>query len=762
MRENEEKLIANNPPNVLVLCKEFVPSETLIKVLEKGLTFIPTPAMTKNHRLELEYELQKYHRRIELDLYFKDDKRRFDKKNISNRFKNSSEWRPPAHKLPPQMATLIQKDQKTLKLLNLQERDPYMNPRKYLNISEEEKRELLTLKWNHNVVVKKADKGNAVVLMDRTQYVKEATRQLEDPIYYKPLKKPLFPKVMPIVRSILDSLVTEKFISKKQRTYLIGPPEPRVRRFYILPKIHKEQSKWTVPGEIPPGRPIVSDCSSDTYGTAELLEFYLNPLSQGHASYVKDTTHFISLVKELHIPTTALFFTIDIDSLYTNIPIKEGIEAVREIFQKNPNPRRPDRQLIQLLYINLTKNDFEFNGKYYLQIHGTSMGKRLAPSYANIFMAKWETEVHEKCPIKPLIYLRFLDDIFGVWVHSEEEFKQYLNTLNTFYPTIKIKHTQSYQQVDFLDTTVFKGPDFGRTHKVDVRVFFKETDTHALLHASSYHPHFTWKGIVKSQLIRFHRICTRKEDFFRATRILFKALRKRGYKRPMLRQSFNSFLEKAQHEQTTKIPLITTYSHSTKGFNPKVKENFEEHILSHGLLPRHAVINAFRKNDNLSQILVRASLPQPKKPLKPSPCSRAMTHLKLVKSKQTGRIYPILHTFNHDTKNCVYLVFCKQCGQQYVGETKNKLRTRFTQHRYNLYNRKKLDTPLVRHFLTVHRPWDFKIAGLERCDLWTDKQRKKTELQWIYKLQTRQPFGLNLKRSLPKSQHYLDQGQVKP
>jgi hypothetical protein len=34
----------------------------------------------------------------------------------------------------------------------------------------------------------------------------------------------------------------------------------------------------------------------------------------------------------------------------------------------------------------LKKNNFTFNGDHYLQINGTAMGTKMAPSYANTFM----------------------------------------------------------------------------------------------------------------------------------------------------------------------------------------------------------------------------------------------------------------------------------------------------------------------------------------------------------------------------------------
>ncbi|CAB1313254.1 unnamed protein product, partial [Coregonus sp. 'balchen'] len=67
------------------------------------------------------------------------------------------------------------------------------------------------------------------------------------------------------------------------------------------------------------------------------------------------------------------------------------------------------------------------------------------------------------------------------------------------------------------------------------KVYIKETDTHALLHQSSFHPKHTFRGIVMSQLIRFYRLCTQQRDFNTATGTLFEALRRRGYSKRSLR-----------------------------------------------------------------------------------------------------------------------------------------------------------------------------------------------------------------------------------
>lgn len=284
-----------------------------------------------------------------------------------------SEWSPPPNKLPEEVNKLIDTNLKTF--------NKYYSHSKPLqeihNLSVDEVKALRQLERAKNIIIKLADKGSAVVIMGREQYLFEVERQLNDNIYYKKLIQPIYKDTIPLIDDILNSLKEKKIIKTNQFKYLKGDSQPRARRFYILPKIHKEPDKWTVPFEIPAGRPIVSDCGSETYYTAEFLDYDLNPLSIKHPAYVKDTYHFIELVKNLRIPATAFFFSIDVDSLYTNIDIDSGIDSVKKIFLKYPDPKRPDAELIQLLDINLKRNDFVFDEKYYLQIKGTAMGKRL-------------------------------------------------------------------------------------------------------------------------------------------------------------------------------------------------------------------------------------------------------------------------------------------------------------------------------------------------------------------------------------------------
>ena len=56
------------------------------------------------------------------------------------------------------------------------------------------------------------------------------------------------------------------------------------------------------------------------------------------------------------------------------------------------------------------------------------MGTALAPNHANLFMDRFETKALNNYPKKPLIWKRFIDDIFLIWTYGEDSLKNLLTT----------------------------------------------------------------------------------------------------------------------------------------------------------------------------------------------------------------------------------------------------------------------------------------------------------------------------------------------
>ena len=128
--------------------------------------------------------------------------------------------------------------------------------------------------------------------------------------------------------------------------------------FHLLPKIHKANS---------PGRPVISSVNGHTSRISEFVDYYLQPEVKKLKSYVKDTTDFIKKIEAIdHVSDDSYLVTLNVRSLYTNIPHKEGIEAVKQKLKKS-KPSISIKVILTFLKLILTLNNFVFNGINYLQ-----------------------------------------------------------------------------------------------------------------------------------------------------------------------------------------------------------------------------------------------------------------------------------------------------------------------------------------------------------------------------------------------------------
>ena len=140
--------------------------------------------------------------------------------------------------------------------------------------------------------------------------------------------------------------------------------------------------------------------------------------------------------------------------------------------------------------------------------------------------------------------------------------------------------------------------------------------------------------------------------------------------------------------------------------------------------------------------------------LKPSDSFHSgLTHWKYVTKRDDKNI----NTLNCSTSNCIYLITCSRCGLQYVGETVQSLRDRFSGHRAGMKNpfadnRCKI---LSKHFsVGLCKNANYivniieKLSGSGRHDNGNPipgvtVERQKKETKWMLTLQTVYPYGLN-------------------
>ena len=224
-------------------------------------------------------------------------------------------------------------------------------------------------------------------ILDKQSYINEGQRQLHNTPFYEQTDSDHTGEVINRINICIHNIFQRGQISQSTCNYLTTDID-RTQQFHLLPKIHKDQLN-------PPGRPIASGSGEPTEKISQLVHHFIGqivPLSQ---SYIRDSTHLIYILNGFTIQPGMLLCTLDITSLYTNIPHDEDIQSTKEMLAiyKPPDSLPHNSYIIELLGLVLTNNHFELNGKHYHQMSGTAMGTKLAPSYANLFMTNFEEKI---------------------------------------------------------------------------------------------------------------------------------------------------------------------------------------------------------------------------------------------------------------------------------------------------------------------------------------------------------------------------------
>ena len=95
-------------------------------------------------------------------------------------------------------------------------------------------------------------------------------------------------------------------------------------------------------------------------------------------------------------------------------------------------------------------------------------------------MDEVETEFFKTRKLNTLLWLRYMDNIFFIWMHGEERLKTFMNNFNNYKSNLKFTYDYSKGEINFLDLKV----KFGTESSVR-SVYIKPTDRHQYLHLSS-------------------------------------------------------------------------------------------------------------------------------------------------------------------------------------------------------------------------------------------------------------------------------------
>ena len=114
---------------------------------------------------------------------------------------------------------------------------------------------------------------------------------------------------------------------------------------------------------------------------------------------------------------------------------------------------------------------------------------------------------------------------------------EFIALANRHHPSIKFTAEMSDKEINFLDTTVYKGERFHNQGILDIRTHFKPTETFQYTHFSSCNPHGVRKGLIKGEALRLLRTNSSAKSFYENIYNIKKRLRARGYPHSLIKKS---------------------------------------------------------------------------------------------------------------------------------------------------------------------------------------------------------------------------------
>ena len=399
--------------------------------------------------------------------------------------------------------------------------------------------------------------------------------------------------------------------------------------------------------------------------------------------HLNNTDEYLRRLSEAYpdqkLPSGSIIFSVDVTNLYGNIPTTEAITEATQLlmlhYQDIDMMGLDVPDVTKLLNHCLSNNYLKFGEKYYRQTTGIAMGSRVAPPLAIIFMGALEERYNTTSTTKPAIYMRYVDDVFGVWTDGPASLQAYFNHINGAHPSINftMENTETSGSIPFLDTKITVEP----TGKYTTELYIKPTSSGIILHANSAQPWRTKRAVLESQVTRAIKLSSDEKAKDRSIGLIQNLFTTNGYSKKTINKTVHRVLNRAPRpgrKSTSSARIVLPF------IDDKLTSTIQGIVRN--TWPDLGI--AWSNTNTIRRNLVRSALTPP-----PCPGGKRCHAC----AAGIGGKCP--------TKSVIYELRCTLCQKTYIGETGRRIRLRYNEHLNDAKNQRQ-DTPWGEHFRQEH------------------------------------------------------------
>lgn len=508
----------------------------------------------------------------------------------------------------------------------------------------------------------KADKGNSIIIMDKSDYDVKMLELITSGDYITVRRSPLNKMIKnsrEMIKKISEVFKDEKGHINKKLKWKLLMSNPKLPMIYGLPKIHKSGPLKM--------RPVVSNIHSPNYKMAKWLVSELKQLPDPEGCSIKNSFEFAEKIIHLVLEEDEIPVSFDVEALFPSIPVEEALVALDEWLIKCNVIKEKREIYLETAKTCMEDSYFQFRGTFYKLTHGTSMGNPLSPIIANLYMSKLEMSLKSK-NILPKWWHRYVDDGFAVV--KKGELDNTLKMLNSQSESINFTYVaEENNQLAFLDLLLIR-----QDHKINVAVYHKPTSTQRYIPSTSYCPIQHKMAAFHSMAFRLCKLPLSLGNFKTEYEYILQSALLNGYNKIDIDR-----IIKKHSDKIRKNNLSTLFSQSKKEEMMRVRLTFAPKITN-------KLKNTF-KRQNLQIVY--------------STQNKLCTLFETTKDK-----------IEKNEKSGIYEITCENCPAKYYGQTRRSVKTRYKEHLRAIKIKNIADSAVAVHAVN-NKHWNFDDSNVE-------------------------------------------------